>query len=90
MPLKSRVPCADGGEAEREAAIKKVVLEFPALKSDVEILQRQLPEIRARIPECSTRIELEKKYQWLSTQEGGEDGPFGFCHTCSRFAHLIS
>ena len=66
---QSCVPCADGGEAEREAAIKKVVLEFPALKSDVEILQRQLPEIRARIPECSTRIELEKKYQWLSTKE---------------------
>ena len=87
---QSRVRCAEGGETESEAAIRRVVHEFPALKSDVENLQRQIPEIRARIPESVARIALEKEYQWLSTKEGGEDGPFGFCHTCSRFAHLIA
>ena len=72
------------------ANIKKVVQEFPTLRTDVDDLQRQVPEIQASIPERTTRISLENEYPWFIVKDGGEDGPLGYCHTCIRFAHLIA
>ena len=44
------------------AGIKKVIQEFPTLRTDVDNLQRQIPEIHARIPEREARIALENEY----------------------------
>ena len=82
----SQLPQAD------VAGIKKVIQEFPTLRTDVDNLQRQIPEIQARIPEREARIALENEYPWFTSKEGedGQGGPLGFCQTCTRFAHLIA
>ena len=72
------------------ANIKEVIQEFPTLRTDVDDLQHQVPEIQASISERTTRISLENEYSWFIIKDGGEDGPFGYCHTCIRFAHLIA
>ena len=61
-----------GDEGQRQCHIDKVVQEFPTLKANVQNLQRQIPEIQARIPDRSVLTTLENEFLWLSTKDGGK------------------